>query len=444
MVDQPGYSTLSRNMSKALSYDEIYPDGHVEHHDNLAIQVADQTTTSFRTGGTVSESEFRQSSQSIFVNGLTKGAPSLYDKGHEFFTRKRKEVYSHNLVTLRTLFSSGAWYNSYRGPLILTPESGSDWGYPVVEKMSQNDINFYGATAIANTYPTKPQANLSLFIGEILIPQGGRGLPNFFGELSLLSGRANTVRFAGDRFLNIEFGWLPLLSDITKLMKAVQRSYKIMKQYERDSGLVVRRRYDFEPRVFTSQSKDLFNQASFLHSQKSWFDDGSPVKGNVTLNSTRTERTWFSGAYSYYLDPGKDFLGKLVRYENLANEVLGTRLTPNTLWQLAPWTWLVDWFADLGSILTNAEAFSSANTNNLVLRYGYLMRETHAEDIYTLPEVQFKLNSVKTPFRAFQVVQKERYRATPYGFGLDPDLFSPSQWAILGALGMTKGYKHLR
>jgi hypothetical protein len=34
-------------------------------------------------------------------------------------------------------------------------------------------------------------------------------------------------------------------------------------------------------------------------------------------------------------------------------------------------------------------------------------------------------------------------KATPYGFGLAPSGFSPTQWAILVALGMSDGNKNL-
>jgi len=52
---------------------------------------------------------------------------------------------------------------------------------------------------------------------------------------------------------------------------------------------------------------------------------------------------------------------------------------------------------------------------------------------------KLKLGSVGGVSQFFQVTQKERYRASPYGFGTNPENYSPSQWAILAALGLTKG-----
>jgi len=38
---------------------------------------------------------------------------------------------------------------------------------------------------------------------------------------------------------------------------------------------------------------------------------------------------------------------------------------------------------------------------------------------------------------------KKRVKATPYGFGLDTDAFTPRQWAILGSLGISRGSRLL-
>jgi len=41
-------------------------------------------------------------------------------------------------------------------------------------------------------------------------------------------------------------------------------------------------------------------------------------------------------------------------------------------------------------------------------------------------------------------VKKERAKATPYGFGVDPATFSEWQWSILAALGLTLGPHKMR
>jgi len=128
-----------------------------------------------------------------------------------------------------------------------------------------------------------------------------------------------------------------------------------------------------------------------------------------------------------------------------ANHLLGLELTPAVLWELAPWSWLIDWKLHIGRLLAVHQEFS---TNSLVLRYGYLMVETTWENILSMSSYDLNLNGSWTPtpsITANYVTQrKERFRATPYGFGIDTASFSDMQWSILAALGMTRSPKKLR
>jgi len=44
---------------------------------------------------------------------------------------------------------------------------------------------------------------------------------------------------------------------------------------------------------------------------------------------------------------------------------------------------------------------------------------------------------------SFRTTRKQRFRANPYGFARNPNSFSGKQWAILGALGLTKAPRRL-
>lgn len=149
----------------------------------------------------------------------------------------------------------------------------------------------------------------------------------------------------------------------------------------------------------------------------------------------RTQRTIrFSGAYTYHLQSDNNHLNKLKAYEQRFNHLIGTRLTPSTLWELAPWSWLADWKFNVGDNIANAVALQN---DGLVLRYGYLMVTTIQDHTFTLTGPKFK-NGTQGPYRiTFTQVSKQRYRATPYGFGLNPASFDLRKWSILGSLGLT-------
>jgi len=365
------------------------------------------------------------------------------DKGHEFFTEKQSFKTSHGLVHM-----SGK-RTDYYGPLGHKNRAAAyeNSFYPL-PNFSSSDVNFYGAKAISNSIPTKSAASLAQFLGELR-----EGLPSMVG-LTLLkgSGRPGSI---GSEYLNFQFGLKPLFNDLKKFANAARNSSRIIKQYEHDSGRVVRRSRGLSgARMDTNDETTLESPYGFDNigipsygiggGPSMWVDqfqaDGGRLPLSVQRNYHVKRRVWFSGAFSYYLNNGDDVIDRFDRYEQLANKLLGTRLTLDVLYQLTPWSWLLDWFADVGDVITNASAFAS---DRLVMRYGYLM-------VHTTSRAQFS-SSLTDPSgkrisyaNEFVTDRKQRFRASPYGFGLNPESFSNSQWAILGALGMTKGPRSLR
>jgi hypothetical protein len=165
------------------------------------------------------------------------------------------------------------------------------------------------------------------------------------------------------------------------------------------------------------------------------YDYFNVVPGGVTaIDDQVYQRVSFSGAYTYHVHEGLSFASKLERYEELANIALGARFDADVAWQLTPWSWLIDWFSDAGTFISNVNALSA---DSLVVKYGYVMHETRAERIRTL-RMDPKGIGPRTIWSTSIYHRKLRHRSTPYGFGLDLGSLSPRRWAILGALGLTK------
>lgn len=408
------------------------------HYGALDARLApSQHTESYRTSvsdrDAISESEVRDF-LTVTYNGLRETNPT-YDTGHEFYTTKTWTRFSHPKWKVYTVNSSGN--RVYRkGPLVPrnnNVDSSLANGYhPAAPRLTDTEVNTYGARAIKATEPTNSIANLSTFIGETL-----EALPAVVGA-SLLESRTQMFRSLGGEYLNVQFGWAPFISDIRKTLYAVKSFHKITRQYARDSGRVVRRRFAFPTETSSSLSGDIRRSGTSLWiyngDNPSWYTNGvSPV----FLENTKARDIWFSGAFQYYLDPGDSLLGRLDRYAALADHLLGIKITPEVLWELTPWSWLVDWVADVGTVLSNASSMSS---NGLVMKYGYLMCHTREFNRFIIPDgVVFKYGVKTGPiYSLFGRETKERRKATPYGFGIDPGSFSAFQWSILGALGLTK------
>ena len=424
-----GIYTTSRSLGREVPslIASKYPGTEWQVREVVVKIPGDQVTTSYRSGGRPED----------LVLDETLMVPNPEgDTGHTFDTIKR-EVKAK--VDLHPYSFNGDWGATHRGyaPAVLVlpfTQQSPESNFLPAPKMTQSEINRMGAELINSARPTQPEASLAQFLGELKRD----GIP----QLPLLelfkSGHGPRPSQVGGEYLNIEFGWKPFISDIRKLLTAVANSSKILSQYSRDSGRLVRRRRSLPTEVVTNswENRDP-SSYRFLGSISSEIHDSYPSQPLEVLDRIETS-VWFSGAFSYYLDVGDDALSKLRKYEQQANKLLGTRLNADVLYSLAPWSWLVDWFADVGTIVSNASALTE---DGLVLRYGYLMRRTVATRYLTYRPLGngFHGGERVTYTTRYRTERKERARATPYGFGFSSDDLSGRQLAILGALGMTKG-----
>jgi len=394
-----------------------------------------QTTTSFRSG---SDSLGSRTVNDLLADHYNPNKP-VTDTGHEFRTEKQGLFMSHSHVD----YSYGPL--GFHGPIGFLKRG--EFVFPKIPDFSSNDVKFYGTKAISNTLPTKSAASLAQFLGELR-----EGLPRMVG-VNLLGVGKSPLKSIGGEYLNYQFGIQPLISDLKKFAKAVKNSSRIIKQYERDSGRVVRRRTGLHGANLNTHQPQLdlsdFDCIGILappydtRSQFFWNtvrEIGGSIPSQVHLTDSINRKVWFSGAYSYYLNSGDDVISRMDRYEQLANKLLGTRLTLDVLYQLAPWSWLIDWYADIGDIITSASAFTN---DRLVLRYGYLMVTTVAKR-QLIANVNLGPGFNTNTATEFRTTRKERFRASPYGFALSPENFSDGQWAILAALGMTKSPRGLK
>lgn len=434
MIKVGAYSTRSRTL---LGIDGAGKHGVVGQAGvNLSaapyLPAPTQTTYSYRTSGEVDDS--LQEDSRTTRNGFTTFDPT-YDKGHEFWTESSRTELAPRDVYIQWRDSRIGQTMFYRGPLVprykptISP----------VTRWSSSDLEArdYGNKAIKATSPLAPQASAAQFLGELL-----SSLPSGLG-IALFESRANVARGAGGEYLNVQFGWIPFLQDLQKAVRALQRATTILEQLERDNGRNVRRRF-----AFPVKRESLFS--SVHGSEQSGYaytapipDDylKTPASYSLLSNATRATSIWFSGCFTYAIPTDDSVMSRIREYSAKAALLLGARVDPSTVWELAPWSWLIDWKLGIGDMISN---LSSLSEDGLVLRYGYLMRHSKSIHSVHIPATQTNLGWQVPPVTLSTVVeQKERIRATPYGFGLSSSSFTEKQWTILGALGLSKSPKSL-
>lgn len=309
--------------------------------------------------------------------------------------------------------SSGFMSDLTPSPTGKTYQQCSDAVTTNAQPATSTELNARGTTAIARVAPTNPLVDLSSSLAEL----GREGLPT-------LPGKAGN---AGGEYLNIMFGYVPLVSDAKKLAQTARNRDALLSQYERDSGRWIRRKYKFPPVVETSTTSQSGVVCAMV---------GTPPSGLVQAGQRITTKTterefWFSGAFTYHL-PRSGWRRTVAELDYL----YGVRPGIDTAWELTGWSWLADYFSNAGDVAKNLTAFKQ---DGLVMPYGYVMCKTvmTVEETWIGP-VRFKdwkettVSSVKT------YTIHQRKLANPFGFGLEFDGLSGRQLSILVALGISR------
>jgi hypothetical protein len=159
------------------------------------------------------------------------------------------------------------------------------------------------------------------------------------------------------------------------------------------------------------------------------FDNLFGHEGKTIRTRKTSTRQWFSGAFTYHLpiDNLKIMGPNDVRRRGLIN----FDLTPETLWNLAPWSWAVDWFVPVGDLIGNLQDWS---TDGLVMRYGYCMEHSVTTDTYNyIGQGGQYVGAIR-----LSTESKVRIQANPFGFGMSWESLSPRQLAIVAALGLSR------
>lgn len=355
-----------------------------------------------------------------------------------------------DIVPRLTFYTYGTGGRRFTTPVLPVPTSlwafksfrpdGSDFSLPVSE---ESFLRNWGTKAIELSKPTRNANSLFVSLKEI----HSDGLPST-PLATLWKERTRVAKGAGKEYLNSVFGWLPLINDIQKFANSANRFEQIWSQYERDAGRLVRR--GFRPEPEQQQMTELIDYPYFGTTGP--LADGisalyDPVVGiaprKLTITTRSSRARWFSGAFRYYLpDRGSKEALKYFRRElSRLNHLLGIVPTPDNVWSATPWTWALDWVSNAGSVVSN---LSDTLTDSLVMPYGYVCEHTTRTVELSSTGGTFRRNElISVPAPRLYIAErrevKQRIQASPYGFGLTWEGFSPTQLAILASLGITRG-----
>lgn len=373
------------------------------------------------------------------------------DRGHSMelcrYTLKHPGL---NYTNVYKSFGMPETSTNVRNAVIAPSLAGSGSGSPLkgtvplrIQTNPASALSTFAQQAYASSAPTAVVFDAAQFLGELR-----EGLPRL--AIDTVKNGARFYRGIGSDYLNVEFGWKPFINDILNAAKALYGATSLLSS---QNNRVHRSRS--VPRQMTSDefrtSTKPFNWVGMPGQRtKKYVGVADPIgnygapPGTSYFLRTTSRTQWFEGEFSSFYRLGFDPSSFMDRAEALIN----IRLTPSVLWELAPWSWLVDWFLRIGDSI---KANELAGSDKLVMHYGYAMEHTVIRDLVSMdfasaprsrpsgstysyyPDLPGSASYTST------TEYKRRIRANPYGFKTGgPNALTTGQWAILGALGLTR------
>jgi hypothetical protein len=154
-------------------------------------------------------------------------------------------------------------------------------------------------------------------------------------------------------FLNYNFGWAPFISDLMKMINFTETVDKRLRELEnlRNRGGLSRKLRYLSDNSTSSSTATVESNMYSMTGKRTW---------------TTTREIW--AVVKWVPAPGLIKLGHQELRSKMRDVVLGLDNAQQiaNLWNALPWTWLIDWFADVGDYLqasNNSIAYLSGGVN---------------------------------------------------------------------------------
>jgi hypothetical protein len=322
-----------------------------------------------------------------------------------------------NALDLNRSYVSGSIINGESGALRFENAPSPGWTADGDDNWPTEDgtDDQVWASFLSSSNPSRPDISLPVFLAELvdlpkMIRHGGRVLR---GDVFRNPSGISLAKEAASANLAYQYGWAPFASDLFKLsqfMRAVEKRRRILEQLRTGRGLRYRR--EFDNVTYT----DSF--VKYIHSSLGVF-----IPVDVTVTSTL--RRW--AVCHWYVT---ESLNIPQTDEQLLQMILG--LTWNNfasnVWEAMPWSWLIDWFTNLGDLISLSNNQIGVSARGCVMTH-WKKEKSHTE---STAEVYSDIH-VSSGF----AIQENKFRV-PYdglpSISASLPILTGKQWSILGSL----------
>lgn len=319
------------------------------------------------------------------------------------------------------------------------PFFGSDWGSDGAASAtygSFGDVSADGATGWSRYRPGRPSADLGVFLGELKdLPRMLKTTASVFHKKWRASGGSRSnfgPKNVANHWLNTQFGWFPFLHDMRRFYNTTKNLEQQLNQLQRDNAQWIKRGGTVDKTEDTDE-ESMGSETSTAHypilTTSCYRDPYASGTGSYRVIRNDARHTWFKARWRYHIPD----IGTVKWRRRAVRQMYGLSISPSLLWELTPWSWLVDWCSNFGDVISNLD---NGLAENLAAKYAYVMGTTCSN--YTVESTADLVGGALTNSWSFSIERKERSAASPFGFGLTSSDFSGRQWSILSALGLSR------
>jgi len=319
-----------------------------------------------------------------------------FNVDHDFEVTK-KRIDSPIVLTGRNKFNQNVSYDG------LNPAIGSY--YPYLPSPEVTNWAYWETKALAGLNPSRPVVSVPLFVFEFkdfpeMLRSAGHAMKHGLSFGSLPEG-----------YLNAHFGWVPFASDFMSL-------YNIAKSIN-DRARYLRRLEDgshFKRTLFSG----MVSTTSEVYAYGFTFDGYAYYADRRTV---RYDKVWFT-ANAKAVSPlprGTDVPSLSARM------VLGLSANPASVWDFLPWSWLIDYFGNVGDFMqANVGLTQIAVTRMCIM---------HSQDYRcTDPGARSDLGLNFTPFSGFSTCKRRKVFVNPIPWLTSRPFLGPGQKLALASL----------
>lgn len=317
------------------------------------------------------------------------------------------------------------WGNYYSPLARVSPGIGTFLSLP--------SIGVVATAVVARSNPSRPYVSIPNFIYEL------KDLPAMIRDIGRLKlygkglrygprGLKPSARDISNHYLSSVMGWSPLIQDLRKLIKFQE---------------AVSKRVDVLDRLF-NKNGGLHRTVGKPNSAKGitgmWVENQLTTNPNLVIDSvgpgirvrstsSKSKTMWGSVRWTATsLPPVKLSRQELSRMAR--NLVFGLNVNPEAIWDAIPWSWMIDWYANVGDFL-------AANHNAIPCRASAVCVMVHYKAIDSWSRIDGFQSEVTGGTGTLRHEMKQRSIQSPTLTATIPFL-SDGQLSILSALAIQR------